>query len=46
VPSSKATWVEPRIPPKNSTSAGSSVGKIVRAITRPLSSRTEATVVA
>jgi hypothetical protein len=36
----------PRIPRNHSTIAGASVGRMVRAITRPLSSRTEATVVA
>src|SRR5438034_7566362 len=34
------------MPRKNSTSAGASVGTTVRAITRPFSSRTDATVVA
>ena len=46
VPSSKVTCTAPRIPRTNSVMAPPSVGSTLRAITRPLSSRTEATVVA
>lgn len=46
VPSSNVTCTAPRIASKNSRSAPSSVGTTLRAMMRPLSSRTEATVVA
>src|SRR5690242_8898061 len=46
VPSSKVTCTLPRMLRKNAVRAVAWVGRIVRAITRPLSSRTTITVVA
>jgi hypothetical protein len=43
VPSSKATWIVPGIPRRDSTIAGPCVSSTLRASTRPLSSRTEIT---